>query len=163
VAFVNGSDLILGNQLVQHSEIARLAAYGGWNTAGNTLGTVLAQAVIYIVAQKNGFTPVQQRTHLEFLFLRFIDDYCYQALERSLCMLENLPALGLFPTEERLPEGKIAREIAANVAERLEKQARMLEKTFQSSGLVKTVIISNIYLPWQRLFEIGFNVKVALT
>ena len=47
VDFVNGGDLILGAQLIQHPEIARLAAFGGWNTAGNTLGTALAQAVIY--------------------------------------------------------------------------------------------------------------------
>lgn len=162
VAFVNGSDLILGDQLVQHPEIARLAAYGGWNTAGNTLGTVLAQASIYSVAKKNGFKLEQQKAHLEFLFLRFLDDYCYQALERSLCMLEDLPVCGLPPTEERLPDGEISQEIGKKVAARLEKQARILEKTFQSSGLVKAACISNIHLPWQRLFEIGFDVKVDL-
>jgi len=162
VAFVNGSDLILGNQLVKHPEIARLEAYGGWNTAGNTLGTVLAQAAIYTVAKKNGFSSEQQKAQLEFLFLRFLDDYCYQALERSLCMLEDLPANGLFPTEERLPDGETAREIGKKMAARLEEQARILEKTFQSSGLVKAVTISNIHLPWQRLFEIGFDIKVEL-
>jgi hypothetical protein len=162
VGFVNGSDMILGEQLIQHTEIARLAAYGGWNTAGNTLGTVLAQAAIFTLAKKYGFTPAQKKAHLEFLFLRFLDDYCYQALERSLCMLEDLPACGLLPTEERLPDGEIAREIGTQVAVRLERQAKRLEKTFQSSGLVKAVNISNIHLPWQRLFEIGFDVKVEL-
>lgn len=38
VAFANGSDLLPGDQFVERPEIARLAAYGGWNTAGNTLG-----------------------------------------------------------------------------------------------------------------------------
>ncbi len=162
VAFVNGSDLILGSQLIQHPEIARLAAYGGWNTAGNTLGTVLAQAAIYTAARKKGFSPAQQKAHLAFLFLRFLDDFCYQAQERSLCMLEDLPAYGLLPTEERLPEGEIALEIEKKVTGRLEKQARVLEKIFRESGLVKAVHISDIYLPWQRLFEIGFDVKVEL-
>ncbi len=50
VAYVNGSDLILGSLLVQHPEIAELSGYGGWNTAGNTLGTVLAQAIIHLAA-----------------------------------------------------------------------------------------------------------------
>jgi hypothetical protein len=54
VAFVNGSDLILGMQLIQHPEISQLAAYGGWNTAGNALGTVLAQAAIYTLVQSKG-------------------------------------------------------------------------------------------------------------
>jgi hypothetical protein len=162
VAFVNGSDLILGQQLVRLPEIARLAAYGSWNTAGNTLGTVLAQASIFSVAQKSGLTPAQQKAHLEFLFLRFLDDYCYQALERSLTMLEDLPAHGLPPCEERLPDGKVAQEIEQKVAARLENQVRALEKTFQAAGLVSAVHISNVHLPWQRLFEIGFDIKVEL-
>jgi hypothetical protein len=45
----------------------------------------------------------------------------------------------------------------------LEEQAHSLEKTFQSSGLIKAARISNITLPWQRLFEIGFDVKVELS
>jgi hypothetical protein len=163
VAFFNGSDLILGNQLIQHPEITHLAAYGGWNTAGNTLGTVLAQSVIYTAARKNGLSSEQQKAQLEFLFLRFLDDFCYQSLERSLCMLEDLPVYGLLPTEERLPDGKISKEIGNKVANRLEAQSRFLEKTFQSSGLVKSINISNIYLPWQRLFEIGLDVKVELS
>ena len=77
-------------------------------------------------------------------------------------MLEDLPACGLLPTEERLPDGEISTEIGKKVAARLDKQARSLEKTFQTSGLVKAVHVSNIHLPWQRLFEIGFDVKVEL-
>lgn len=163
VAFVNGSDLILGAQLIRQQEITRLAAYGGWNTAGNTLGTVLAQAAIFTLAQKSGLKPAQQRAHLEFLFLRFLDDFCYQALERSRCMLEDLPAYGLLPGEERLPGGEIAREIEGKVAARLEKHAQTLENIFRAAGLIKAVYISNIHLPWQRLFEIDIDVKVELS
>ena len=162
VAFVNGSDLILGDQLVHHPEIAWLTGYGGWNTAGNTLGTVVAQAVIYMVALKDGIQPEQRKAHLEFLFLRFLDDYCYQALERSLCMLEDLPVYGLSPTETRLPDGDIARNIERKVAGRLEKQAKILEKVFQDAGLLRAVRVFNIYLPWQRLFEIGCTVTADL-
>jgi hypothetical protein len=162
VAFVNGSDLILGMQLIQHAEISRLAAYGGWNTAGNTLGTVLAQAVIYTLAQKQGLATAKQKAHLEFLFLRFLDDFCYQAIERSLCMLEDLPALNLSPTEERLPND-VAKVIEEKVAARLHTQAQILEKIFCADGRVKSVDVTNIHLPWQRLFEIGFDVKVELT
>ncbi|HEX9387665.1 MAG TPA: DUF4127 family protein [Anaerolineales bacterium] len=162
VAFVNGSDLILGNQLVHHPEIARLAGYGGWNTAGNTLGSVIAQTVIYMVALKDDIQLEQRKAHLEFLFLRFLDDYCYQALERSLCMLEDLPVYGLSPTEARLPDGEIARNIEKKVAERLEKQAKILEKLFQDAGVLKAARLFDIYLPWQRLFEIGCTVSADL-
>ncbi|OJX43824.1 MAG: hypothetical protein BGO78_02345 [Chloroflexi bacterium 44-23] len=161
VAFVNGSDLILGSQLIQHTEIAHLAAYGGWNTAGNTLGTVLAQVVIYSIARKKGIKPDQLKAHIEFLFLRFLDDYCYQALERSLCMFEDLPTFGLPPTEERLPDGEIAQAVERLVAQRLQVQAKILNNRFQESGLIKSIEITDIYLPWQRLFEIGCTVHAS--
>ena len=163
VAFVNGSDLILGSQLIQHPEIARLAAYGGWNTAGNTLGTVLAQAAIYLAAKNQDCTPEQQKAHLEFLFLRFLDDYCYQAVERSLCMLEDLPAYGLLPTEERLPDGEIANEIGKEGVRAARETSQPSWKKYSGSQVgQRRSRISNLHLPWQRLFEIGFDVKVEL-
>jgi len=163
VAFVNGSDLILGRQLVRHPEISQLTAYGGWNTAGNTLGTVLAQAAIYTLAKKQALTPAQQKAHLEFLFLRFLDDFSYQALERSLCMLEDLPAIGLLPTEEQLPNDEATKMIVEKLTRRLNNQAHTLEKVFCANRRIKSATISNVHLPWQRLFEISFDAKVELT
>ena len=54
VAFVNGSDLIFCDNLRQQFQVTAMAAFGGWNTAGNTLGTALAQAVIRALAMRNG-------------------------------------------------------------------------------------------------------------
>jgi hypothetical protein len=161
VAFVNGADLILGNRLVRHPEITQLHSYGGWNTAGNTLGTVLAQAVLRLLSRKAGGDPEQTRAHLEFLFLRFLDDYAYQARERTRILLEDLPALGLTPGYERLPS-PAQPAIQDRLRSRLEPAATELEQVFIRSGLVKQVQVSNYHLPWQRLFEVGFEVKVML-
>jgi hypothetical protein len=161
VAYVNGSDLILGNLLVQHPEIAELSGYGGWNTAGNTLGMVLAQAIIHLAAQFSEISREQIRAHLEFLFMRFIDDYYYQARERTRLMIEDLPEFGIQPGFERLPNEHLA-EIERRVTEHLQAAASELEQVFIRSGLVKRVQISNIYLPWKRLFEVGFDVQVDL-
>jgi hypothetical protein len=162
VACVNGADLILGHLLLQHPEVARLAAYGGWNTAGNTLGTVLAQAAIRALALRSGGgTREQLAAHREFLFLRFLDDYCYQARERTRCMIEDLPPLGLLPTMERLPDDKAA-AVAACVQDRLARAAAELGDVFIRSGLVRDVHVSDVCLPWQRLFEVGVDVKVEL-
>jgi hypothetical protein len=162
VAFVNGADLILGNLLLQHPEIVNLAAYGGWNTAGNTLGTVLAQAVIRLLALRAGATRDQLAAHLEFLFLRFLDDYFYQARERTRCMVEDLPALGVSPTMERLPDDEAA-AVEACVRDRLTRAAADLRDLFVRSGLVREVHVNHIYLPWRRLFEVGFDVQVELS
>ena len=161
VAFVNGSDLILGQELTRHPEIAQLAAYGGWNTAGNTLGTVLAQAVLRALALRHGATAQQQAAHLGFLFTRFLDDYGFQAVERTRSMLEDLPGLGILPTVQRLPEAA-AEKIEACVAARLRGQAEALEKLFIAAGMARSVKLSEIYLPWKRLFEVGFQVDVEI-
>jgi hypothetical protein len=162
VAFVNGADLILGDMLFQDPDMVKLAAYGGWNTAGNTLGTVLAQAVIRAIALRAGATPEQQAAHVEFLFLRILDDYVYQARERTRCMLEDLPALGLMPTEER-PEDPIhAAALEARVQERLSVAAAPIRDLFIRSGRVRELTVSGIHLPWRRLFEVGFTVKAEL-
>jgi hypothetical protein len=162
VAFVNGADLILGNLLMQYSESVRLSAYAGWNTAGNTLGTVLAQAVLRLLAKRNGDDPEQTRAHFEFLFLRFLDDYYYQARERSRYMLEDLPALGIHPTMERLPTSNVE-SVEKRVQERLSEAASELEKLFIKAGVVNSVKVEHITLPWQRLFEVGFDVHVRLS
>ncbi|MDD5367811.1 MAG: DUF4127 family protein [Anaerolineaceae bacterium] len=162
VAFVNGADLILSGELTTHSEIAQLIGFGGWNTAGNTLGTVLAQAVIRLASLRRNPSADQTAAHLEFLFLRFLDDYSYQAVERTRCMIEDLPLLGIFPSEERLPDGELVQKMIASVDSRLQKQAECLSRPFIESGLLKSVGVSDVCLPWQRLFEIGCTVKVTL-
>jgi hypothetical protein len=161
VAFVNGSDFVLGRQLMQHSQFCRLSAYGGWNTAGNTLGTVLSHASLRILARRNGDDPDQTRAHYEFLFLRWLDDYYYQAIERTRCMLEDLPRLNLQPTMERIPSPSFE-NVEQRVQERLLRAADELEKVFIDAGVVKSVKVENIHLPWQRLFEVGFDVHVSL-
>ena len=162
VAFVNGSDLVLGNLLLRHPEVAQLYAYSGWNTAGNTLGTALAQAMIRILAERSGNPAEQTQAHLEFLFLRFLDDYYYQARERTLSMIEDMPALGLPSSMERVQDSSHLAQLENLIRGRLTHSAGELETLFIRSGLVKQVNISNIYLPWQRAFEIGFDVKVTL-
>ncbi len=162
VAFVNGCDLIFAGQLVRHAKIAGLLAFGGWNTAGNTLGSVLAQATIRLAALRATPSPAQTAAHLEFLFLRFLDDYAYQAIERTRCMVEDLPGLGIAPGLARLPDGEAAARIQAGVSARLLRQAGELEKQFVASGGVKSVTLTEIHLPWQRLFEVGCRVKVDL-
>jgi hypothetical protein len=161
VAYVNAADLILGELLRQHPPVAGLAAYGGWNTAGNTLGTVLAQAVIRVCALRAEATRDQKCAQLEFLFLRFLDDDLYQAHERTRCMVEDLPAADISPNMERLP-GDRAAAIEAGVRAHLSRAAVGLRELFVASGLVRDVRVSRIYLPWQRLFEVGFDVEVEL-
>jgi hypothetical protein len=161
VAFVNAADIGFCDLLLHQAPMAGLAAYGGLNTAGNTLGTVLAQAMIRVIALKTGATREQRAAQLEFLFLRFLDDASYQGCDRTRCMVEDLPELGLAPTMERLPEDKAA-EIERRLGENLGCSAAALRDLFIRSGLVRDVRVRQVHLPWRRLFEVGFDVRVDL-
>lgn len=106
-------------------------------------------------------TRDQRAAHLEFLFLRFLDDDLYQAQVRSRCLFEDLPALGIAPTMERLPDGQAA-AVEDRVRKHLSRAAAELRELFIGSGAVRDVRVSHIHLPWQRLFEVGFDVQVVL-
>src|SRR5205085_938466 len=82
VAYPNGADPIAMEILLSPDSpvaSAKLASYGGWNTAGNTLGTVVAQAVCYLFI---GNDPVRQEAQAACLTHRFLEDYGYQAVVR---------------------------------------------------------------------------------
>lgn len=162
VAYANGSDLILGSLLLQNPEITRLYAYGGWNTAGNTLGTVLAQAVIRSLALNADNSSEQTQAHFEFLFLRFLEDYYYQARERTLALLEDLPKLGLSLNSEHIIDPQVAAQLDACIQKRITQAAKELEQVFQRSGCIHQVQVNDIHLPWQRLFEVGFTITIEL-
>jgi len=90
----------------------------------------------------------------------FLDDYFYQARERTRCLVEDLPALGLMPTEGQLPEPGQAAAVEARVCDRIARATANLREVFIRSGLVREVHVEDVYLPWQRLFEVGFDVRV---
>jgi hypothetical protein len=70
-----------------------------------------------------------------------------------------LPALGISPTMERLPDDK-ADTVEGRVRDCMAHAAADLRAVFVSSGLVHDVHVDHIYLPWRRLFEVGFDVRV---
>jgi len=48
------------------------------------------------------------------------------------------------------------------VGSHLGRAASGLRDLFVSSGLARDVHVDRVHLPWQRLFEVGFNVRVEL-
>ena len=61
---------------------------------------------------------------------------------------------------ERLPASKFA-AVEKRVRERMKLAGNEVESLFIDAGVVKAVKVENIHLPWQRLFEVGFEVKVT--
>lgn len=128
VAYANGADPRLMPALVGRVDPFGWLAYAGWNTAGNTFGTVVAASS---AATMPGANSQSRET---FIAERLAEDWLYQADVRQALRAEqaagaDVPAL----------ETQLATRLAAAWA-----------RTFPARPLTfKT------WLPWRRLFEAG--------
>ncbi|MBN8193840.1 DUF4127 family protein [Bacillus sp. NTK074B] len=141
-AYANGVDERMLPQLLSGVKMSELAGFAGWNTAGNTLGTVVAQAaMVHLQKQKPSLkeTEVKERLHAE-ITLRLLDDYVYQSVVRQ----EVRAVVG---------ESAVSREELLNrVTEMFRREASdFLERYHLHFSL------EDIYLPWDRTFEIGIG------
>lgn len=159
VEFVNGADVVLAEQLLARAPIAQLAAYAAWNTAGNSLGSALAQAAVRTLTRKEDQRPDVLASHIALLAIHFMDDYFYQSVVRTQVMLEDLPALGLEPTFQRLPD-EVLPEVERRIGRRM--QPHVLELARKLQGVVASLEIDAPSLPWGRVFEIAITPRIAL-
>jgi hypothetical protein len=170
IAYVNGADLALAERLEATVPLARLAAYGAWNTAGNSLGSALAQATVRAIGTPNDEGDAALGAHLSLLFTHLVDDYAYQGQVRTALMLEDLPDLGLAPSFHRLPDDRIA-DVEQRLGRRLDPYVASLghllgaHAVSAQDGPDRVVAVTAIeppVLPWRRLFEIGLEPHLQL-
>lgn len=142
VAYPNGSDPMLIDQLLANVTIGQLSAYGAWNTAGNTIGVALAQGV----AQSFASTPEQHTAQTQFLLHRFIEDWGYQHLVREAIRDELQAETGLRDTS------------ATNEAQTITRIHDKLTQLLPSlQPLSDGWQLDTVSLPWHRTFEVDFD------
>lgn len=143
IAYSNGSDRDLIVRLKEHNLLYKLAGYAAWNTSGNTLGTCIAQGCIYNLYQDT-------MSHLDFLALRYVEDFIYMTLVRKEVSEKILPKLNLnyFNTGEK--QGKVS-ETVYSMLNKYKKE--YLDTDYK-------ITITNCYMPWARMFEVGIDVIV---
>ncbi len=142
VRYTNGCDPELGRRLVETGLLAKITSFGGWNTAGNTIGGVIASAIVATVGKRIGSFDPQALE--EALVTRILDDFAYQAVIRR----EDGPRY--FP--DQLP---LADDTAVATAEAaiLERMNRMLATDLPFANWA----VSRVTLPWRRGFEVGIR------
>lgn len=143
VAYPNGADPVLVDLLREHVPLPKLAAYGAWNTAGNTIGVALAQGI----AAAKGLNPKAQA---QFLVHRFVEDWGYQYAVRR-------------ETSDWLHDrGEGDRLIPENIAETTARiETGLKERLALLPGLSEEwrVVPGSVRLPWARLFEVDFDLE----
>ncbi|HEX7004575.1 MAG TPA: DUF4127 family protein [Trueperaceae bacterium] len=140
VAHVNGADDVLMTGLAADNLLSRLGGYGGWNTAGNSLGSAVALGCMAaLVGDSSGLELA--------VAARLIDDWLYQSRVRTrLLLMPDLKPLGLGGF---IPEG--------NVPLPAERAKSLLNEELREFSLPYRV--SRLAFPWRRLFEIDFDVE----
>ena len=136
IAYGNGADNALVKELFNEGKAYSVAAYGGWNTAGNTIGFALSQGLLAPRMTEAGKDNL--------LNIRYLDDWAYQANVRMKVSAELIwpnhwPNSGLNSEQLVAAEKLIAKEMKNTAA------PLMTEKTVDEY---------KFNLPWQRMFEV---------
>lgn len=143
----NQADLALMMALGERVELDGLSAYSAWNTACNSLGTALAQIVIFVAARGE---PRSGETNRNLLLERLLDDYVYEGIVRPK-VNEGLEREGVNPWD--LAER--ADEVRAQVAVELAAEA---ERTLEPHVAARFAF--TVTLPWPRTFEPAIEARV---
>lgn len=142
VRFVNGGDAPLIDALAEKGLLHQLAAYGGWNTAGNTLGGAIATGVATVIGAKRHTLDEQARQ--QALCRRLLDDVAYQSTIRRELM--EGPFGGSY-----LPVDTEVLETASKVA------VTRMNEHLQRWRLGGAPSVQNVRFPWDRSFEVDIS------
>ncbi|MBA0052511.1 DUF4127 family protein [Streptomyces sp. AJS327] len=149
--YPNGSDPALVSALGERGPWEDLAGYAGWNTAGNTMGSVIAQAVVHTAARRAGV--LDTAAHRALLLHRLVEDHAYMAGIRGAALAEFTDR-----TRHSTLPAELVEPVRAWVAERLATAPGELP------GFAGwTVPPDSVTLPWQRTFEVDFAVTAPAT
>lgn len=168
---IQGGDSTLMTALQQQRMLGKLSGYASWNTAANTIGTVLPQGLIRFTGQQYILrqSVARQRTQAAqdwFLIHRYLDDYQYHTVVRK--------AINTLAGQT----GQSSRLLPDSTARQLEREA-LPQLTTALNGLYRQVIESRpgqrptasyepparlrFSLPWNRTFEAAIDFDLPLT
>ncbi|HEY3330092.1 MAG TPA: DUF4127 family protein [Capsulimonadaceae bacterium] len=158
VAYPNGGDRLFSRILFDLSPPHKLrpsmfVAYGAWNTAGNTLGVVIAEASLAIYAE----TDDERNAAKLFLTHRILEDMVYQTFVRGEARDE---AERLWGTREPSPTCMASQhEVAMFVEGNL--QGWLSDLRFEGIGAGVEIVPASTRLPWRRTFEVDFDLRLV--
>ncbi|WP_391575159.1 DUF4127 family protein [Cohnella sp.] len=152
VAVCNGADTVLMNLVADSGLLPSLTAYAAWNTSGNSLGTVIAHAIVASYYRSSEQDSNQSSCSLEFYLCRLIEDWGYQSIVRGDIVANDLPQLG----GDYFNIDHIREQVYALIQEKIEEFIKLRLKDFQLDRFKLT----DIRLPWNRMFELDFKLEL---
>ena len=141
-AYCNGGDAQLVQMLSQRMDVKELAAYAGWNTSSNTLGTTVCQAVFTWLFGKSEELKL-------FTAQRLYEDvgYCGIVRREVTAMIEPM-GFGYFNAGER--DGQVAALVRRQLNVHMPRLLPAIAEEFE---------IDRCQMPWKRMFEVDLTLK----
>ncbi len=154
---IQGADTTLTDRLTASGHFATLTGYGGWNTAGNAVGTAVAHGVVrWLAKHDSSVAPSTDRQAAQAAFLldRWLDDDLYKSRIRP-ALVASIRARGWDPFRlTAVQTVTIEGELRAAVRQRV-------TMTTDISGMIGTrcrlTAPVEVRLPWGRTFEVAFD------
>ena len=142
--YSNGGDPLLVEELQRRGILLDIVAYGGWNTAGNALGSVVAAAAAIQIGRGAGTLDAAAAKRM--LLHRLVEDYAYMTLVRR----PYNAGVYTFPNrdEEARAEAAVCDGLGASL-KRLTGRPHL--------G------IAEVRFPWHRSFEVDFAITGDLS
>ena len=146
VAYANGADNALMDQMRLNDLLFKIRAYGGWNTASNSSGFLIGSGIL---------TRWMDNRDVEALLLtRYFDDWVYQANVRRVVtdMLAKMPGDG----SKGILDDKISRADALTSELAMKFVAENI--TLPQGYLLKNILFTH---PWNRMYEAGVSFELT--
>jgi hypothetical protein len=148
--------------------VDRLAAYAGWNTTSNSIGTAVTQAALYTGNQTTDSANLLRLHYdnLTFVTARLLDDW-YYLKDIQPQIDQRLRTVGADPYQLQNQREKTEILIRREMAERTRSLLRQaFDKPIVLPGFTQPFLITridnSIHLPWDRTFEIKIEPKITL-
>lgn len=141
-AYCNGGDAEFVGLLAQRISLTDLAAYAGWNTSSNTLGTAVCQAI---------FTWLFGNSEQLKLFTaqRLYEDvgYCGHVRREVTGLIETM-GYGYFNAGQK--DGEVAHLVRQHLKDYMEELLPEIASQYE---------IDRCQMPWKRMFEVDLTLK----
>ena len=157
--YANGADFGFVDFMQNYTAVLSFTStcYAGWNTNGNTIGTVVANTILLHLFRGRGSVYSKSAAHYTntnavFNTLRILEDRHYQADFRQ--------TLIDYTNEVDSSYGECSSNLTKSLGFYEEYSQKVLAYRYKQLivdySLPSTWIINTTYYPWNRTFEIGF-------
>jgi len=161
------ADPQLFTYLSQDDRMTKLLSFAGWNTAGNTMGTAIPAANIYLLSRRLNVDPLERElARREFLLHRFVNDYAYHKFVRPQAyeMIDSSHAASreetygaTFREVNDFVRGDVYKYLEYYFHEEFEGKRFFAGTTqYELSGLSNI----KIFLPWPRAYEVRLEFQL---